>query len=122
MKKFIYGVLAFSPVLALAQIAGTNTTNLSGLSNLISSFGVILTNIIPILFTLAILYFFWGLVQFLRAAGDPKMADQGKSHMIYGVIAIAVMISIYGLVGWLQNTLGINSPTRVSLPTVIINS
>jgi hypothetical protein len=111
MKKVIYGVLAFAPVLAFAQ-------NISGLQNLVSQIGAIIRMLIPIMFALAIVYFFWGMIKFIRSAGDPKAAAEGRSIMIYGVIAIAVMVSIYGLVGWLQTTLGVTSPTTITLPTV----
>lgn len=113
MKKVIYAALSFAPALAFAQGA-----NLSGISSLVSQFGGILAKIIPIMFALAIIYFFWGLVVFLRAAGDPKAQEAGKSQMIWGVIAIAVMVSIYGLVTWLQQSFGIQQGGSVSIPTV----
>ena len=111
MKKVIYAILAFGPVLAFAQ-------DFSGLSNLVTQLGGIVAKVIPIMFALAIIYFFWGLIQFIRAAGDPKKAQEGRTIMIYGVIAIAVMISIYGLVYWLQTTLGVGTQTTLPLPTV----
>jgi hypothetical protein len=111
MKKVIYGALAFSPVLAFAQ-------NLGNVQTLVNQIGGIIRSIIPIMFALAIIYFFWGMIKFIRSAGDPKAAAEGRSIMIYGVIAIAVMVSIYGLVGWLQTTLGVTAPTTINLPTV----
>ncbi len=111
MKKFIYSALAFAPVLAFAQ-------NLGGVTSLVTQIGGIVARIIPIIFALAIIYFFWGLVVFLRAAGDPKAQEAGRNQMIWGVIAIAVMLSIYGLVYWLQTTLGISNVNTVNLPTV----
>ena len=106
--------MAFSPVLALAQ----TPANLGNLSNLVTQIGGIIAKIIPVMFALAIIYFFWGLIKFIRSAGDPAEASKGKSIMIYGVIAIAVMVSIYGLVAWLQGTLGVSSTTTIPLPTV----
>ena len=108
MKKFVYGLLAFSPVLALAQ-TGTGTVGL--LTTLVGTLRTFVNALIPLVIAIAVLYFFWGLVTYLRAAGDPKMQDQGKSHMIWGIIAIAVMVSIFGLVNWLQNTLGVTGGT-----------
>ncbi len=70
------------------------------------------------MFAIAIIYFFWGMIQFLRAGGDPKAKEAGQAHMIYGIIAIAVMISIYGLVAWLQSTLGISTVTTTPLPCI----
>src|SRR3989338_8265264 len=110
MKKFIYAVLAFAPVLAFAQ-------NLDNVSRLVDSVAKIVGKIIPIMFALAIIYFFWGLIQFIRSAGDPKKASEGKSIMIYGVIAIAVMISVYGLVTFLRTSFGVNDTTVLPIPT-----
>lgn len=104
--------MAFAPTLAFGQ------GNFSGIDNLVQQFGRIVARVIPIMFALAIIYFFWGLIKFIRAAGDPKAAAEGKGIMIYGVIAIAVMVSIYGLVAWLQSNLGINAGGSVILPIV----
>lgn len=114
MKKLIYTALSFSPVLALAQ-SGVGTVG--NLTSLTTSIGTLLGRFIPLLFALALIYFFWGLVKYIQAAGDPKAAAEGKSIMIYGIIAIAVMVSIYGLVAWLQSTLGVQGGS-VTLPTV----
>lgn len=102
MKKFIYAVLAFAPVLAFAQGTG-NGGSLTGLETLVTSAGKIVGKIIPILFGLAILLFFWGVIRFVLAAGDPAKAKEGKSFMIWGIVGIAVMASVYGLVAFLQN-------------------
>ncbi len=113
MKKVIYAVMSTMPALAFAQ----NLPNTSGLTAIVTFIGNTVKALIPIVFGLAIVYFFWGLATYIRAAGDPKKAAEGKSIMIYGVIAIAVMISIYGLVAWLQNVLGITPGTTVTVPT-----
>ena len=112
MKKFIYGVLSFAPALTFAA------ATLSGLDDLVKAFGSVLARVIPIMFALAIIYFFWGLIEYIRAAGDPKKAAEGRSIMIWGVIAIAIMVSIYGLVQWLQTAIGINNTTNIGLPSV----
>lgn len=111
MKKVIYAVLAFSPALAFAA-------DLSNLQQILDFIQRTVRTLIPIVFGLAIVYFFWGLVQYIRSAGDPKKAAEGKSIMIYGVIAIAVMISIYGLAAWLQQAFGISATSTVNVPTV----
>ena len=114
MKKIIYAVAVVSPVFAL----GATTPDTSGISGLVRNIGGIINSIIPILFALAIIYFFWGLITFIRGQGDPEKSKTGKSIMIYGVIAIAVMASIYGLIAWLQNTLGVSSGTIIDLPHI----
>ena len=116
MKKIIYAfassVLILSPALAFAAV------NFSAITDLVTQFGAIVAKIIPIMFAFAIIYFFWGLIQFIRGAGDPKKAQEGRLIMVYGVIAITIMVSIYGLVGWLQDSFGISPTTTIALPTV----
>ncbi len=113
MKKIVYAVLAFAPGLALAQ-----NPNFGGLDSIVAFIGRTVRSLIPIFFGLAIIYFFWGLIEYIRSAGDPKKAAEGRSIMIYGVIAIAIMISLYGLVAWLQNVLGISSNATANIPVV----
>ena len=113
MKKIVYGLLAFAPVLAFAQ--GTNTQPLTDIVTFIAN---TVRSLIPIMFGLAIIYFFWGLIKYIRSAGDPKAAGEGKTIMIHGVIAIAVMASIFGLVLWLQSIFGISNTTSVTPPTI----
>lgn len=115
MNRFIYTVLSFLPAFALAQ---PRTANLDNLGNFVTQIGGVVARIIPVMFALAIVYFFWGVIKYIRSAGDPKEADAGKSIMIYGVIGIAVMASIYGLIAWLQGTLGVGSGGTVILPIV----
>ena len=116
MKKVIYAIMAsgavFTPVLTFAAV------NFDELLDLERQLGELIGKVIPIIFALAIIYFFWGVVQYIRGAGDPKKASERKSLMIYGVLAIAVMVSVYGLVTWLQDTLGISTTATIILPTV----
>lgn len=110
MKKVIYAVMAFAPVMALAQ-------NLGNLNSLVTSISSLLNRVIPLLFAIAIIILFWGIIKFVRSAGDPKLAAEGKSIMIYGVIALAVMVSIYGLINWLGDAAGLNNTTP-NLPVI----
>ncbi len=112
-KKAIYAAMSFGPVLALAQ--APDFGNLDAIVDFITR---TVRSLIPIFFALAIIYFFWGLIEYIRSAGDAKKAAEGRSIMIYGVIAIAVMISVYGLVVWLQNLFGISDVTSLPIPTV----
>ena len=112
MKKVIYGILAFSPALALAA------SNLSGVQELVTQIGKIINSVIPIMFALAIVWFFWGLIQFIKASGDQKAREEGRGRMIYGVIALAIMVSVYGLINYLQTTVNVSGTGSVTIPTV----
>ncbi len=120
MKKFkniiLYGLLSFSPLLALAQ-----SGNLNGVGDLANTIkNIISNNILPLLFAVAILYFFWGLIKFIGAAGDPEKSKEGKQIMIWGIIALAVMVSLYGIIAWLGNifNVGQGGSGAGKLPTI----
>jgi hypothetical protein len=65
-----------------------------------------LNNIIGLLFVIVTVYFVWGVVQYVRSGGDEKMLAQGKRHMIWGIIGMAVMASSWGIVSIIANYLG----------------
>lgn len=115
MNKIIYGAMTLFPVLAMA--GGANQT-LGNVTTLVQGVGNILRLIIPMAFALAIIYFFYGVAKYIGKAGDPKEAAAGKSIMIYGVIAIAVMASVYGIVAYLQSTVGITNTNTINVPTI----
>ncbi len=79
---------------------------------------VISKAIIPLLFTLAAVLFVWGVVKFfIIDAGEEAKRSQGKQFMIWGLVALVVMSSVWGLVRLFGNTAGLNPYTHV-LPGV----
>jgi hypothetical protein len=112
MKKIIIAALALTPAFTFAQ-------ELGNLNNLLNSFGGLVDLALPIVMALALLAFFWGLVKFIFAAGDEGAKDEGKRIMIWGLVALFVMVSVWGLVRFIGDALDINpvgSPEVV--PTV----
>ncbi len=57
--------------------------------------------------TLALIFFFWGLAKYILSAGDEEKKTEGRNIMIYGVIALFVMVSVWGLTTLLGNTFGV---------------
>ena len=104
MKKILYTAMSFAPVLALAQTVGGTESALTGV---ITSVKNLINSIIPVLIGLAVVFFFWGLVTYIRASGDEKKREEGKSQMIWGIVAIAIMVSLFGLIAWLGNAVGV---------------
>ena len=75
----------------------------------------IVTNIlIPLAFTLALLFFFWGVAKYIWSAGDAK--EEGKKIMVWGVIALFVMSSIWGIIGFLKTDIGGLDNTTMPVP------
>ena len=114
MKKLIYGALAFSPLLAFADV----NKAVDSATQLATGFSKIMNILIPAFFALAVVYFFYGMAKYILAAGDPDEAKKGKSIMIYGVIGLAVMASLYGLINFLTSSVGVTPSTTIDLPSI----
>jgi hypothetical protein len=54
--------------------------------------------LLAVLVALALLTFFWGLTKFISKAGDAKNHAEGRQLMVWGLIALFVMVSIYGII------------------------
>lgn len=109
MKKFIIAALAFAPTIAFAQ-------DLGNIEGLIRSLGDIVDLALPIVVALALLAFFYGLAKLIW--GGAEAVAEGKTLMIWGVVALFVMVSVWGLVKFIGNAFGIDQGGSVEIPTV----
>ena len=68
---------------------------------------VILNPIIYLLFALALVFFVYGVLEFLMGQEDEGKRTEGKSHMIWGIIGITIMFGVWALLNIILGTLGI---------------
>ena len=68
---------------------------------------IINKSVIPIIFALAVAMFVWGVVQYVINDSEEAKKQKGQQFMIWGIIALAVMVSVWGLVKILGTTFGI---------------
>lgn len=69
---------------------------------------IISVSVIPLIFALALAVFVWGVVQYVIYPQDEGKKEKGRQFMLWGIIALAVMVSVWGLVAILRNTFDIN--------------
>lgn len=94
--------------LSIGNTNGFNGSNASGLLGLIMLASRITGMLVPITIALAVLAFFWFLVNFIwKGAEDPKVHSDGLKGMGYSLLAIFVMVSIWGIIAFIGNTVGI---------------
>ncbi|OGZ05244.1 MAG: hypothetical protein A2845_02935 [Candidatus Lloydbacteria bacterium RIFCSPHIGHO2_01_FULL_49_22] len=110
MKKFIIGMMLVGPAVASAA------TVLTGIADLVNSVQGIISLLIPLLMGLAVVAFFWGLVKYIANASDEAAKEQGKTLMIWGMVAIFVMVALWGILGWAQTQLGLTGTITTSTP------
>ena len=111
MKKntLLYVILTFiysAPVITFAFDPGVK--------GFLVAFRALINPTITVVVGLAIVFFFWGLAQFILHSGDQKTHEEGKNKMLWGIIAIFVMVSIWGIVAWIGGVFGISTSTTNS--------
>ncbi len=60
--------------------------------------------------TWAVLMFFWGLYQFIRNTDSDEGRETGKANILYGVIGMFIMVSVYGIINLVLNMIGVSKP------------
>ncbi|MBX4199873.1 hypothetical protein KW790_00170 [Candidatus Parcubacteria bacterium] len=65
----------------------------------------ILNPLILLLFAIAFIIFFIGIVKFISNAGDAEGRKQGKRSILFGLIGMLIMFSAYGIIRFILNTL-----------------
>jgi len=94
------------------------------LASLLEKLVQLLNLAIPILITIAVIFIIWQAINFARAT-DPSKKGEAQRGLIQGVIGLAVVFSLFGIIRLLQNTVfggsQTNNPTQQGLqaPKVI---
>jgi ethanolamine transporter EutH len=105
---FVVSGFLIVPLFASAQDIG----------NILNIFSNILNSAIPVVLALAVLYFFWGLAQYILNSNDEAKKAEGRNIMIWGIIALFVMVSVWGLIGILQQTFNVDGSDAPTLPSI----
>jgi hypothetical protein len=115
MKKiaaFVLGILAL-PSIASAQV------DLSNLGNAIESLTQVINALIPFFIGIAVLVFIYGIIKYVLSGGDEGARKEARNYMIFGIIGIFVMVSVWGLVNLLTGTFELdNEIEEGELPSV----
>ncbi len=100
MKK----IISFGAVLASLPIAAFAADAFS----IISKVNQILNLLIPVLITLAVVYFIWGVIQY-TVSTDEEAKKGARSKIIQGLIGLFVIVAFWGIIRLVTNTFGVGA-------------
>lgn len=73
--------------------------------------------LVPVLFAIAFIVFLYGIASaYIFSRGDPERVKEGHKLVLWGIIAFAIMISVWGLVNVVANTFGLSGYYAPPLP------
>ena len=55
----------------------------------------------------AFIYFLYGLMRFIQSASVGGNTEEGKNHMIWGIVGLAIIFGAYGIINVVIGSFGI---------------
>lgn len=111
VKQVTAAMLSIAAVMVPFSVFAASKLN-TILTNIQDTLGIV----IKILLTLAFVVFIWGVVRFIAATGNIQAIKQARGIMTYGIIAIAVLAMMTGIVAFLQTYFGITGGVPIKIP------
>ncbi len=94
-------------MIAYAQTTGAHVTASKALLVKIES--AILFPLMSLMMAVALLFFLYGMYEYVAGADSDEARTNGKTHMLYGIIGLLVMISAYAILKIVAGTFGITA-------------
>jgi hypothetical protein len=66
----------------------------------------IVNPLIALMMAVAIIYFLWGVFDFVRHADSSEERKKGGMHMLYGALGLFIMVTAYGILNLILGTIG----------------
>ena len=92
-------LLLTAPSAVWAQTSAQD--ELQRLTDVFATFITVVQALTAVAVGFAFLFFFWGLATFIRNDDASKKLEEAKSKMLWGIVAVFVLVSIWGIVYFL---------------------
>ena len=112
MRRTVLAAILFCTPLSV--VWAQNTT---WLKSVVTGGNTILTQAVPALVTVALMVYVMSAVVLVARAQNDEARKTGRKRMLWGIIGIFVMVSVWGFVAILQDVFGIGSSTVPSRPS-----
>jgi succinate dehydrogenase/fumarate reductase cytochrome b subunit len=70
---------------------------------------LIINPLITLLFALAVVYFLYGMFEFIANAENDEKKTSGKQHMLWGVVGLTIMMGVWFILNVILSTFNISS-------------
>lgn len=108
MKKLSTRVLAVAGAFAPALVFAQNNFGANGFVGLLDAAQYLIGRVIPLIIALTVLVFLWGVFKFV-IANDADGRKEARGYMVWGIVSLFVMVSVWGLVNLLARTFNLDN-------------
>lgn len=115
-KVLPYAVLLLAPSASFAATSGRFDT----LYDALRAVGDFINALVPIIIGIAFLTFLWGVGKYVTAK-DEDGQKEARGTILWGIIILFVMVSVWGLVNVLRSTLGLDTGSIPTAPPAVPN-
>ncbi len=79
------------------------------IDGILDAFSGVIGDLVVVLAGVALVVFIWGVVKMLlgMSSGNTESVGNGKKHMLWGIVALFVMLSVWGIVALLDVMFGV---------------
>lgn len=88
-----------------------------GLLGVIAWIGALINQLLPLIISLTVLVFVWGLFKLVMAGDSEDARAEARGYITWGVVALFVMVSVWGLVNILVRSFALSN-TMPAMPEV----
>ncbi|MES3005291.1 MAG: hypothetical protein V4690_04305 [Patescibacteria group bacterium] len=117
-KIFLSFLFLLVPAYALAADFSLSGSTFKGI---VMEVIEIINILIPILVSLAIVFFFWGMSKFILHSDSADGIKNGRNYMLWGLLALFVLFTFRVIIGLVSSDLEIGdknpNPNSILLPT-----
>lgn len=81
---------------------------------------IIINPIIALFFAIALVFFIYGMVEYLiKSKSDPAAMQAGSKHIAAGLFGMFIMISVFALLQTIINSLPVDQETKTNIQKVL---
>lgn len=121
MNKIIIASAVFLSSFSVAYAIGAVVPG-AGTTNSVSSAVTLIVRYVNLAIEFLILagvaWVIWNAFRFVIAGGEEETRNEARSGIIYGLIGVAVMLSVWGLVTLVMNSTGLSTQKVIVVPAV----